>query len=180
ALAQLGDGSILLLLADAYTERQPDGSYKNLFAANNAVNCSDYTIPTDLAYYDGLVEKYKKLAPRLGVASAYNDLSCALWPVHATQDPGPISADGAPPILVVGTTDWWRSRAATASASSPSASALQWSRASTRCWRATTSRWCSSGRRPRHTATRSSPPRGPASTSSPKSRSLRPCRRSTP
>ena len=41
ALAQRGDGSILLVLADAYNERAPDGTYKNVAAANNAVNCHD-------------------------------------------------------------------------------------------------------------------------------------------
>jgi len=40
------------------------------------------------------------LVPRF----AYSGLTCAFWPVHPTKDPGEIRAEGAPPILVVGTT----------------------------------------------------------------------------
>ena len=32
-------------------------------------------------------------------------MTCAFWPVQPTHDPGVIRADGAPPILVVGTTN---------------------------------------------------------------------------
>jgi pimeloyl-ACP methyl ester carboxylesterase len=103
-LAQRGDGSILLLMADAYNERQPDGTYKNVSAANNAVNCLDYTAPTDVAAYDAMVPTLEKVAPRFGAAIAYSGLTCAFWPIHPTRDPGEIRAEGAPPILVVGTT----------------------------------------------------------------------------
>jgi pimeloyl-ACP methyl ester carboxylesterase len=104
ALAERGDGSILLLLADAYNERQPDGSYKNTAAANNAVNCLDYRVPTDVAAYDAEVPVLEKAAPRFGAAIAYSGLTCAFWPVHPAADPGVITAAGAPPILVVGST----------------------------------------------------------------------------
>lgn len=104
ALAQLGDGSILLVMADSYNERNPDGSYKNVAAANNAVNCLDYRVPTDVAAYDAMVAPLERVAPRFGEAIAYSGLTCAFWPVHPTRDPGRITADGAPPILVVGTT----------------------------------------------------------------------------
>jgi pimeloyl-ACP methyl ester carboxylesterase len=102
--AQNGDGSILLLLADSYNERSPDGTYTNSAAANNAVNCTDYVVPTDVATYDALATKLEKIAPRFGVAVAYSGLSCAYWPVHATKDPGEITADAAPPIVLVGST----------------------------------------------------------------------------
>jgi len=104
ALAQRGDGSILLVLADAYNERQPDGTYKNVAAANNAVNCLDYVVPTDVAAYDAMVPVLEKAAPRFGQAIAYSGLTCAFWSVRAAADPGVITAEGAPPILVVGTT----------------------------------------------------------------------------
>jgi pimeloyl-ACP methyl ester carboxylesterase len=104
ALAQLGDGSVLLVMADAYNERDQAGTYKNVAAANNAVNCLDYKVPTDVAAYDAMVDPLEKEAPRFGEAIAYSGLTCAFWPVHPTTDPGKITADGAPPILVVGTT----------------------------------------------------------------------------
>ena len=104
ALAQRGDGSILLLLADAYNERDADGTYSNSAAANNAVNCTDYVVPTDVGAYEALAPKLEKVAPRFGIVIAYSGLTCAFWPVHAKRDPGEITAAGAPPILIVGTT----------------------------------------------------------------------------
>jgi pimeloyl-ACP methyl ester carboxylesterase len=104
ALAQQGDGSVLLVLADAYNERNPNGTYKNVAAANNAVNCLDYTVPTDIGAYDTLAQTLEKIAPRFGADIAYSDLTCAFWPLHPAHDPGVITAAGAPPILVVGTT----------------------------------------------------------------------------
>ncbi len=104
ALAQRGDGSILLLLADSYNQRQADGTYKNVVAANNAVNCLDYVVPTTVAAYDAMVPVLERVAPRFGAAIAYSGLPCAFWPVHPARVPGAITAAGAPPILVVGTT----------------------------------------------------------------------------
>jgi pimeloyl-ACP methyl ester carboxylesterase len=103
-LAQNGDGSILLLLADSYNRRAADGTYENIASANNAVNCADYIAPTEVAAYVALAPKLEKLAPRFGEAVAYGSMTCAFWPFHPSQDPGLITAKGAPPILVVGST----------------------------------------------------------------------------
>ena len=35
---------------------------------------------------------------------AYNDLPCAYWPIPAQRTPEAVSAKGAPPIIVVGST----------------------------------------------------------------------------
>jgi pimeloyl-ACP methyl ester carboxylesterase len=104
-MAQGGDGSLLLAMSDAYNDRQPDGTYSNEAAANNAVNCTDYKVPTDPAAYEAMVPDLQKVAPRFGQAIAYMAMTCAFWPVQPTHDPGVIRADGAPPILVVGTTN---------------------------------------------------------------------------
>jgi pimeloyl-ACP methyl ester carboxylesterase len=104
ALAQSGDGSILLELADSYYERAADGTYANVTSANTAVNCADYVAPTALATYDALAHKLATLVPRFGVAAVYGSLGCAFWPFHPSHDPAPPVAAGAPPILVVGTT----------------------------------------------------------------------------
>jgi pimeloyl-ACP methyl ester carboxylesterase len=104
ALAQLGDGSVLLVMADAYNERSQDGTYKNVAAANTAVNCLDHAAPTDVAAYDAMAKPLEQKAPRFGEAIAYSGLNCAFWPVKPKADTGPITAEGAPPILVVGTT----------------------------------------------------------------------------
>lgn len=104
ALAQLGDGSILLYLADLYNGRQADGSYSNEAAANSAVNCLDNVAPTRLSAIETLAATYRRTAPRFGVAVAYSGLVCAFWPVRPTGTRTIIHAAGAPPILVVGTT----------------------------------------------------------------------------
>ena len=104
ALAQAGDGSLLLELADSYSERGPDGTYSNIAAANTAVNCADFSAPTDLATYDALARKLGALIPRFGEAAVYLSLDCAFWPFHPSHDPVVPVARGAPPILVIGTT----------------------------------------------------------------------------
>jgi pimeloyl-ACP methyl ester carboxylesterase len=104
ALAQGGDGSLLLELADSLNERGPDGTYTNIAAANTAVNCADFTAPTDLATYDALARKLGVLIPRFGEAAVYLSLDCAFWPFHPSHEPVVPAARGAPPILVVGTT----------------------------------------------------------------------------
>ena len=104
ALAQRGDGSILLLIADSYNERHPDGTYTNLFPANAAVNCADYTVPLDLTTYEQLAPKVEALAPGFGASSVYGSLGCVFWPFHPAHDPVAPTAKGAPPILVVSTT----------------------------------------------------------------------------
>ena len=104
ALAQDGDGSLLLELADRLNERGPDGTYPNSSAANTAVTCADFTASTDLATYDALAHELGTRIPRFGEASVYLGLSCAFWPFHPSHDPVAPVARGAPPILVIGTT----------------------------------------------------------------------------
>jgi pimeloyl-ACP methyl ester carboxylesterase len=103
ALAERGDGSILLLLSDALTERQPDGSYGSLIPVLNATNCLDYPAPTDVAFYDGLAMRLEQKAPRFGEAFGYS-FTCAFWPIRSERSLDPIAATGAPPLLVVGST----------------------------------------------------------------------------
>ncbi len=101
--ASLGDGTDLLRLFDAYTERNADGSYGNLFEANEAVNCLDAPSPS-VAQVEAAAPQASAAAPVFGLQNLYSQLGCALWPVPATGTVGPIHADGSPPILVVGST----------------------------------------------------------------------------
>ncbi|GAA3065813.1 alpha/beta hydrolase [Streptomyces roseofulvus] len=100
-----GEGSALLALADSYYEREPDGSYANLMFANAAVNCLD--LPP--AYQDPAaarraVPSFDKASPVFGTGLAWAALNCTYWPSPATGRPHRITAEGAAPILVVGTT----------------------------------------------------------------------------
>ncbi|MFF1543801.1 alpha/beta hydrolase [Streptomyces sp. NPDC058291] len=99
------DGAGLLALSDGYYERDPEGRYANLMAANAAVNCLD--LPTAFGTPDQ-VEKalpsFGKASPVFGEGLAWASLNCAYWPVGPTGAPRRIEAKGAAPIVVVGTT----------------------------------------------------------------------------
>ncbi|WP_245641914.1 alpha/beta hydrolase [Nonomuraea candida] len=70
-----GDGTGLLRLADESNGRRPNGKYDNSFEALMAINCVDHP-----------------------------ENPCANWPVQGTRYPKKVRAEGAPPIVVVGTT----------------------------------------------------------------------------
>ncbi|HEY5334619.1 MAG TPA: alpha/beta hydrolase, partial [Mycobacteriales bacterium] len=104
--AASGDGSGLLALADDYTERSPDGSYSNTIEANLAINCRDYAWPKTPAAFFAAAKASAADAPLFGPSNLDETLPCAFWPTDAsgTGAPGPLTAAGAPPILVVATT----------------------------------------------------------------------------
>ncbi len=100
-----GSGDTLLLLADSYTQRQPDGSYpNNSLEAQPSVNCLDHpedaTIEEIRAGGSDFIEK----APVFGQAAQWWPTTCSFWPAEPTVQQPDFSAKGAPPILVVGTT----------------------------------------------------------------------------
>jgi pimeloyl-ACP methyl ester carboxylesterase len=99
------NGAPLLRLADFYLARNPDGTYDNETDAFVSVNCLDQPVPTDIAVYDQLGATYTAASPLFGPWSQYGNLICAYWPVKPTGHTGPITADGAPPILLIGGTN---------------------------------------------------------------------------
>ena len=101
------DGRLLLLLADSYTERNWDGTYSNLLDAYIAISCVDHApIARDPAAFTALAARFTRTSPVLGSLLAYEQLPCAFWPVKAaSRYTGPFHARGAPPIVVVGTTN---------------------------------------------------------------------------
>ncbi|MBW1603778.1 alpha/beta fold hydrolase [Streptomyces sp. JJ66] len=100
-----GDGAGLLSLADDYYERLPDGSYGNLMFANAAVNCVDqppaFSGPAEA---EDAVPAFREASPVFGRNFAYATLICTDWPADPTGQAGRVEAQGADPILVVGTT----------------------------------------------------------------------------
>ncbi|MET9886058.1 alpha/beta hydrolase [Streptomyces sp. NPDC006430] len=102
--AMNGDGSSLLALADSYYEREPDGRYANLMYANAAVNCLDqppaFSGPEAV---QAAVPSFEKASPVFGAGLAWASLNCTYWPVKANGTAHPLTAKGAPPIVVVGT-----------------------------------------------------------------------------
>ncbi len=102
ALAQAagGGGGDLVQMADHYVA----GGGTKTEEANVAINCLDYPTAKDLAAYPTLAAADAAKAPLFGALVAWGAASCAVWPVPATRTPGPITAAGSPPILVIGTT----------------------------------------------------------------------------
>jgi pimeloyl-ACP methyl ester carboxylesterase len=103
AQAAAGDGSILLNGFDLYAERRPDGTYSNGIDATVAVNCLDYRWPRGERGYDAIAARPLAAAPRFGPTFEREYLPCAYWPFNGQDRPVP-KADGAPPIVVVGST----------------------------------------------------------------------------
>ncbi|MFF3767194.1 alpha/beta hydrolase [Streptomyces sp. NPDC001922] len=99
-----GDGAGLLGLADAYYERDSEGSYANLMFANPAVNCLDLPAsfggPADVRRE---LPSFRKASSVFGTGFAWAAMNCTYWPVKPTGAPQRIEAKGADPIVVVGT-----------------------------------------------------------------------------
>jgi pimeloyl-ACP methyl ester carboxylesterase len=105
ALAAQGDGSALLELSDSYTRRQPNGEYSGLMVAFYAISCIDMPPPATVDDVERLAAATATKAPNFGEANAWLGLPCTYWPVPPDGAPAPVSAPGAPPIVVIGTTN---------------------------------------------------------------------------
>lgn len=103
--ADRGNGALLLAFSDLYLGRKADGTYDNQMDASSAVGCVDRPVPLDVAAYDALGTKFASASALFGPAFQYSNLVCAYWPVKPKGKVGPITADGAPPILLVGGTN---------------------------------------------------------------------------
>ena len=98
-----GDGTTLIQLADALLERSSGGRYSNLVDSNMAINCLDRPWPHVLAVWRSAASQAQRAAPQFGEPIVWGSLPCAYWPVRSNPLPR-ITAAGARPILVVGTT----------------------------------------------------------------------------
>lgn len=101
--AMNGDGAPLLRIADLSAERSADGTYRtNATFAISAVNCLDHPGVADEEWVEQeaerLAEEFPTFGPMLGGDG------CAHWPVPPLREPAPIAAEGAGPIVVIGTT----------------------------------------------------------------------------
>lgn len=99
-----GRGSKLLSLADLYTSRGSDGYTDNSMNALYAVNCLDHSdsIPTEQVpqHFD----EFEEASPTFGKAFAFSLSTCSNWPVQSGKVSKALTAAGAPPIVVLGTT----------------------------------------------------------------------------
>ncbi len=99
------DGSTLLQLSDAYFDRKEDGSYgDNIGEVIYAVNCLDASKKLTEAEVVAALPRFEKVSPVFGRALGWGALGCADWPIKVTHPQVKISGEGAPPIVVIGTT----------------------------------------------------------------------------
>jgi len=100
-----GEGATLLSMADYYTDRGPGGHYTtNGLEAQYAVNCLDRAETRTLEEQRAQAQELDARSPVFGAFIAWGNLPCLGWPVAATTEAAPATAEGSRPILVVGTT----------------------------------------------------------------------------
>ena len=106
AALQDNDGSVLLAIADFYYDRQPDGTYaSNQTEAFWSVGCLDSRDDPDVDTMRADAAEIEAAAPTVGRFFGYGGVVCAQWPQPAVGPLDSYAAKGAPPILVIGTTN---------------------------------------------------------------------------
>lgn len=82
------------------TQPGEDGGEGSLFA----IDCVDRQYPATVEAVVQEAAEAKRVAPHFGPSIVWPSLTCVFWPVKSTRQPRPVTAAGAPPILVIGTT----------------------------------------------------------------------------
>ena len=103
--AMSGDGDALLKLADTYLERDEQGHYGQTIAANPSIFCLDVPETRSPAEIETAAADLQRRYPPLGGAIGWGALSCSQWPLKAVMPRQKLTAEGAAPILVLGTVD---------------------------------------------------------------------------
>ncbi len=100
-----GDVDQIQYFADLSAGREDDGSYNgNTTAAFTAVNCLDYPMDARIETMRAEAKALVEAAPTIGKYLAYGPIGCEDWKYPAIGKPGELTAQGAAPIVVIGTT----------------------------------------------------------------------------
>src|SRR5699024_10154994 len=91
-------------LSDFANERDQNGEYPPDTGAFRLIDCSDYPVDAGRAHSRELAEKNAELSELFGRALSFGQVACEAMPVEADRAHEPIHAEGAPPIVVIGTT----------------------------------------------------------------------------
>ncbi|MEV6974394.1 alpha/beta hydrolase [Kitasatospora sp. NPDC093806] len=105
---KLGQGNLFLLLADESNGRDEKGHYSAEEESRVAIRCADgaSAAPTP-EQAQAAVQKLKQEAPLFSkdvTVEDFNEGSCVSWPFKTPEKPHTVRAEGAAPILVVGST----------------------------------------------------------------------------
>lgn len=101
---QSGDGELMLALADAYAMRGPDGYLSNLMEAIGAINCLDDGSFVPFEEIEQEYAAFEEASPTFGRIFAAGLAGCEDWPARGDGPSEPLTAEGAAPLLVTGTT----------------------------------------------------------------------------
>ena len=100
-----GDGTILVLLADSYASRDPDGTYRgNILEAFPTITCLDDPTFVPFDEVDSQIAATTEASPTFGRIFAWGMTMCAGYTARSTETPRPLRGAGAAPIVVIGTT----------------------------------------------------------------------------
>lgn len=104
ASALEGKGSALMDLADAYASRNADGSYvDDTIEANYSINCLDDPTSVPFGQVPSLFAEFEEASPTFGRIFAWGMAGCRGIDVTSSEEPLDIRAEGAAPIVVLGT-----------------------------------------------------------------------------
>jgi pimeloyl-ACP methyl ester carboxylesterase len=105
AQALRGDGTTLLALSDDYLERDRSGRYGQSLTSYSPIYCLDHPETRSVDEIAAQARELGRKYPPLGDFIGWGPLSCKVWPVPGVVPAQKLTAPGAAPILVVGTTD---------------------------------------------------------------------------
>jgi pimeloyl-ACP methyl ester carboxylesterase len=99
------DGYTFIQLADAYNDRNQDGTYSsNMFEAFVSINCLDGRSDSSAEAQARQNNRMLAASPILGRYWQNGAELCAHWPYPMVERPASYAAEGSPTILVIGTT----------------------------------------------------------------------------
>ncbi len=99
-----GDGSTLLLLSDVYASREGDTYTDNSSEAILAINCLDDPYAIGPEEVPAQFDAFEEASPTFGRVFAWGLMGCQGIQVESSEPELDIDAEGAAPIVVVGTT----------------------------------------------------------------------------
>ena len=99
--ALAGNGKPMIELGGGYGDQDPDKP-SNFLNALYGINCYDSPRTPSLKETARLARQWGRSAPVFGPPAAWGLLRCRHFPAHTPQPTGPVTAKGAPPIVIVG------------------------------------------------------------------------------
>ncbi|WP_028643522.1 alpha/beta hydrolase [Nocardioides sp. URHA0020] len=99
-----GDGSTLLSFSDIYSGRGRNGYTDNGSEAFYAISCLDDPWAIPAAKVPASLSDFEQASPTFGTVFAWGQTSCGGMQARSTEPARTITATGAAPIVVIGTT----------------------------------------------------------------------------